>query len=376
MGKRELLLIVAFVAVGALVYQVTAPPAAPGARGFSLGRLMDEIRREVRGRPASADITRAATHPVPEGVTELRVTMQNTPVVIVGEDRSDIATELWVRSNGVDEAEAKSLAERAELRVEPAGPTLTVSLHYPPEGSQRGRVRIQVPSAMLARFGTTNVRIEITGVSGVSLESARGEVIVRQIAGRVEVTHRGGDFTVEDAGSVRLTTRGSDLRLGRVRGEASLTAVSGDVRARELFGPVEIDATNADLVLEDLQKSNGPFRIIAVNGEVTLRGLRAEARIDGRGTDIAVTVDRAAPVAIFTTGGRTEIVPPPGGYTLDVQAADGRLLVADELAASIDVRAADDNKQQRASGAVHGGGPTLTVRATRGEVRLSAREPE
>ena len=374
MGKRELLLIAAFLAIGVVVYQVTAPPRQPGAEGFSIGRLVDEIRREIRGRPASAEVTMTVTHPVAKGVSELRVTMQNTPVTIVGEDRTDIATELWVRSNGVDEAEAKSLAERAELRVEPAGPTMTVSLRYPPEGSQRGRIRIQVPSAMLVQFGVTNAPIEITGVGGVSLESARGDTIVRQVGGRVDVTHRGGEFTVEDAGTVRLTTRGSDLRLARVRGETILLVQSGDVRARELLGSVEIDATNADLIMEELQHAKGPFRITAVDGEVTIRGLRAEARIDGRGTDIDVTMERPVPLAIFNTGGRIEVVPPLEGFTLDAQATDGRLVVAEGLA--IAVSTTPDGKEHRASGSVQGGGPTITVRATRGEVRVSGREPD
>ena len=39
MGKRELLLVVGFVIVGVVVYQVTAPPPAPGERGFSLGAV-------------------------------------------------------------------------------------------------------------------------------------------------------------------------------------------------------------------------------------------------------------------------------------------------------------------------------------------------
>src|SRR5690606_26198484 len=104
MGKRELLLILAFVVIGTVVYQLTASPKPGRSLGDSIGEIVDEIRRDVRGRPASAEITRNATHPVPPEAAELRITMQNTPVTIVGEDRADIATELWVRSNGVDEA--------------------------------------------------------------------------------------------------------------------------------------------------------------------------------------------------------------------------------------------------------------------------------
>ena len=52
-------------------------------------------------------------------------------------------------------------------------------------------------------------------------ESARGETIFRNVRGRINATHRGGDLTIEDAGTVRLNTRGSDVKLARITGEAS-----------------------------------------------------------------------------------------------------------------------------------------------------------
>ena len=52
MGKRELILIVVFVMLGATVYQFTAPPPAPGERSFSLSGIIDEMRLEVRGNRA------------------------------------------------------------------------------------------------------------------------------------------------------------------------------------------------------------------------------------------------------------------------------------------------------------------------------------
>lgn len=375
MGKRELLLIIGFVAVGAVLFQLTAPAGQSGDSVFSAGRrILDEIRREVRGRPAHAEITTNATHPVPPGVSELRVTLRNTPVTVTGEDRADIATELWVRSDGLDETDAKTVAAKAELKVEPAGPTITVSLTFPPEGSQRGRLLIRVPAAMLVQFGTTNTRIEVTGVQAVELEGARGETIIKRIKGRVGVTHRGGEFTVEDVGSVRLSTRGSDLRLARVSGETTLEIQSGDVRAGELMGPVEIDAEHGDITLENLQRTPGPLRIKTVEGSLAIRGLRAETRIDGNETDIDVAIEAAAPIAIFSTGERIQITPPRDGFTLDAVAVGGSITVPDPLAQQLTISGKPEDKEQRASGKIGGGGPTVTLRATRGEIRVNARE--
>jgi hypothetical protein len=375
MGKRELLLIAGFIVLGALVYQATAPQRQPGESRFNLRGIVDEIRREVRGRHARAEVTLRTSHSVPPGVAELRVTLQNTPVTVIGETRDDIASELWVRSNGVDEAEAKALAGRAELRLEPAGPTMTVSLKYPPEGSQQGRLLLKVPSSMLVEFGRTNVRIEVTDVAGLELEAARGETIVRRVKGRVVATHRGGEFTLEDIGSVRLTTRGSDLRLGRVAGDSSLTVEAGDVRAGALLGPVEIDSTAADISIEDLQQARGPLRVNAVEGSIIVRGLGSEARLDGRETEIDITMHQAASVAIFNTGDRVQVTLPRGGVALDAISTGGRLTLPERLASQIPVSGAAGDKEQRAAGNVDGGGPTLTIRVTGGDIRINDREP-
>src|SRR5687768_16222007 len=105
MGKGELLLAVAFVFIGATVYHFTAPPAAPGERSFSVGRIIDHIRREVRGNRASAETTTASTHPIDAAVSELRVGLRIGELTVSGEDRPDMAAELHVRSNGYDDDE-------------------------------------------------------------------------------------------------------------------------------------------------------------------------------------------------------------------------------------------------------------------------------
>ena len=47
MGKRELLLVLGFAVVGTVIYQLTARPAAEGARHFSLSAIVDHVRRVI-----------------------------------------------------------------------------------------------------------------------------------------------------------------------------------------------------------------------------------------------------------------------------------------------------------------------------------------
>jgi hypothetical protein len=371
MGKRELLLIVGFTLLATVVYVATAPERADGGARFAFGKLVDNIRREVRGNQASTEMTTTASHALAAGVSELRINVRTAQITIVGEDRADIASELFVWSNGYDDAQAKTLAAETKLKVEPAGPAMLVTITYPDPGQQRARLTLRVPSSMRVQFVETTGRLEVSNVASVQHDMARGEATVRKIPGRVNITHRGGKLTVEDVGPVRLNTRGSDVELSRVTGETVLQVQSGDIRCGDLIGPVEIEMLSADVVLERLDKTRDALRIVANGGKVVLRGLRTEARIEGRDAEINVTLDQAAPLSIFNSNERIEIVPPSSGYTLDAVASNGEIVLPDDLKKAIEFKDAPAEHEQRASGKVNGGGPVITVRNSRAEIRLS-----
>ena len=92
MGKRELLIAAVFIVLGFGVYRLSAPPADPSSRGFSIGPIVDEIRREIRGRPAYAETTFTARREIPEAVGEIRLDFQIGTVTVVG----TVAAEGWL----------------------------------------------------------------------------------------------------------------------------------------------------------------------------------------------------------------------------------------------------------------------------------------
>ena len=126
------MLVIGFVVVGALVYQLTAPPAQAGETELlvlpSDGSSPQARSRQSRVRPRSP-IT--STYPLTAGTNELRVSLSAQSLTIIGEDRSDIAAELRVWSNGYDDAEAEKLAKATALKpVEGAG-SLSLGISYP-----------------------------------------------------------------------------------------------------------------------------------------------------------------------------------------------------------------------------------------------------
>lgn len=372
MGKRELLLIVAFAIAGLVVYQFTAPPPAAGERSFSPGRILENIRRGVRGNRASAETVNTTTHPVDPAATDLQLSWPGgtaSELTIVGEDRGDIASELKVRSRAYDEPEAQRTANATVFRLERVGPRLTGSVDFPREGSQTATLTLRVPSRLRVKLDAARSRTRVSNVAAVQIGSGRGESEIRQVKGSVEGSYRGGELRVMDVGSVKFTTIGTDVRLDRVRGETSMNMRAGDFRGGEIVGPIDIDATGIDLELEGLEKTTGTMRITASAGSVSVKGIRVEARIDARNADVDAIIDRPAPVSIYSEGGSAvEITPPPGGYQLDAVATDGQIELPEGT-----LQVTSSGSEHRATGAVKGGGPTITIRTQHGSVTVRER---
>ncbi len=370
MGKRELLLVLGFLVVGAIVYQASAPPPAPGERSFSLGQAIDHIKRAVRSNRASAEATTTTRHPVAAGVTALRLKSRLGALTIIGEDRNDIEAELRVRSNGADADEARRLAEATKLAVRDAGPSMAVEIDYPAEGTQRTlKLTLKVPSRLRIDLDESGTPLSVTGVAGVELSASRGEATLREIKGAVTGTHRGGDLFVADAQSVKLEVSGSEAQIQRVAGDLSVKVRGGDLRGRELGGSVQIDAQGSDVTLEGLQKARGLLRVTASAGSITVRDLATEARMDVRNTEVDVEAVTPATLTIRSEGGGSiDVRPAPGGYQLDALTAGGNITLPDQTLVPVTT-----GQEHRASGAVEGGGPTLLLRTTQADIVVRER---
>ena len=381
MGKRELLLAAVILVVGFVVYQVTAPPGDPSKPGFSFSRILNEVRREVRGQREFAEDTKLTRVAVSGTVREIRLDeLSSTVVTVIGEDRTDIEAEFHVRSNGYDVAEAKRLVDETNLKSDEAGALLILATRYPGPGRQTGRLTLKVPSQLGIRTDGKSGVMKISKVESVAIGTARGNTELSDIKGHVAVTQRGSEITIQNVGSLRLQVFSAEAKLSNVRGDTTLNVQGGEFTAAQLQGALEVESRNAEMIFEGLEKLRGPVRINATLGELTLLGLAVEARIDGRDTQIRV--EPAVPVAlsIYNTEEDVDILLPSGGMRLDLMATGGDVEVPDGLKEQLtitpppgDAAAPVGRTEHRVAGDLFGGGPLLTVRATGGEIILKTR---
>lgn len=379
MGKRELLLVVAFMIVGAVVYQATAPPPSPGSRSFSLSHLIEAARREIKGNRARVETVRLDTLAIGPGISEIRITGTLSELEITGGDRNDVDSELRVVSNAYDEAEAKRYADETVLVSDRSASGLRLRLDYPEgrhTGIQRGSLVLKVPARLRVRVESRTGQLQVRGVASLEVTGAGGTSTIKEIAGRVEVTQRGGKITIEDAAAVNFTGRSTEATISGVPGDATFSLESGaELTASRLGGAIEVEARNAEVQLDHLGGARGPIRADVVNGSLRLDGARSETRIDGRNTEIEIVMGGAAPVTVHAENGGVSVTPPPDGYRLDAVVVDGQLQ-PDTLGREAGLTRVETTEpgEARVTGDVGGGGPALTVRVTRGTLTFRPRE--
>ena len=89
-----------------------------------------------------------------------------------------------------------------------------------------------------------------------SVES-RGEATIRNIAGKVDRVAPRRRATLGDIGALKLTANGTDVKLSRVRGDATIQARAGEIDASELEGAVDIEGNNTDITVEGARGIQG-----------------------------------------------------------------------------------------------------------------------
>jgi hypothetical protein len=371
MGKRELVLIVAFVVLGVGVYQFTAPPPPPGSEGISLGSIFRNMKRGIQGAHESASADSQQTVPVDANVKDLRVNVPRvSDITVAGEDRADLAAEMHATARGFDQAEAKAVANATKLKIERVADALVVSLDMTAArtlprntGVSQLAIVLKVPRRLALRIEPHFGRLVASRLAGAEIMGSRGETRLVGFTGRVALTHSGGPLEIEDVASLKLNARNSRGTVKNVAGAVSVDAIGGDLTIRDIVGPLEIEGRNTDVNIDGIKGLKPPLRVNSTGGEIRVGGLRGEARLDGRNSVIEVTLAAPAPVTIYNLG-EIRVTAPPGGYTLDAMATEGRITMEDG-----DLKPSEGN-DPRAVGPVRGGGPTLTLRATRGSITV------
>jgi hypothetical protein len=362
MGRRELLIALAFVVVGIVAYQFGTPPAKAG-QGFSLSRFFTAARNQIQSDRAQASYTQRGTLPVGPDLAEVRVAHITQGVTITGEARSDIAYELKVDSTGPDGATAMSYAKRTTLTSDDLGSALALGADYPSDGSQVAALTLRVPMGLSARLDNAE-SVRITHIGGVKLDGLSGEAVLEGLSGAVTGQFRTGSLMVTEASSVDMSLQGATATFDGVTHDVTLSVRAGRCTLSHIMGAIEIDATNTEL---SVTEPRGRVHVGASGGHVSVTRPERGIDLEGRRTGLDVTLAAAVAMTLITSEEplnlRFEGPPPP--ITVDAAASDGGSIRADDPRLAI-------TSENRTTRLVHDfGGPSaprVVIRNQRGEI--------
>jgi hypothetical protein len=364
MGKRELLIITAFVVIGVVAYQLGAEPPADGQRRFSLATLMDHFREETSGRRAHATVTTDGAIPLPSTVSETRISSVSR-VTVRGEARNDIGYSLSVEANGPDEGTARQNAARTTLSQDTIGTVLALRANAPREGRQVVSLMVTVPTKLRVRVEATQggASLDASSLSDLQFD-ATGDVRLTWITGSITGSHRNGTLTIADSAGVDLSLQNTEATFERIRG-TRVTTRNGHSRISGATGAVEITTQNDEITLV---QPAGPVRVTGSGGSLAIENPGDAVHVDTRRTTVEVKFARAVPLTILTTDEPLRLLlSEKPSFQLDAVATDGGTISAESLG----VVPERINEETRARHTVNSGSVPVALRNRRGTIVIS-----
>ena len=364
MGKRELLLISAFLVVGLLAWRLTAPPAEPGAKGFSLQRMVESIRSELQSHDTRAEVAAHTTAAVSDTVGTIEVDEFSGPVVIEGVEGATLEASLRGTVFGADEAQASAFAAATTVRVEAGADTLRLTFDRPEmKRSPRLELTVRVPRRVSVKATSRGGRLEARNLGGLEFESRRSTVLVAAVSGLVKGSQRDNDLEIADVGQLELSTRRVDVRIERVAGNVKGEADDGQWLVRDVGGAVTLESEGADLSLERL---GGGLDFNTSDGHLTVRDEVGNVRGESRRCRLTFRIAGPGTLDVTSEDATVELeVDPAAGARLDLRAEDATVR-APEGTLRIDSRDA----VTEALGTVGSGGRLFKVRSRRGDITV------
>jgi predicted RNase H-like HicB family nuclease len=361
MGKREVVLIAAFLLMGLVVYQFTASDDSASG-GFSVSGIIEDLKSEMHRPRHSAEATVTRDVPVEPGVAVIAVPEFRGRLTIIGETRDDVRAELRAAVWTEDRDESSRVVKDVTPSVDTKNDTITVTVEVPGDVPRvRSELTLRVPDRFRVQADVPSGSTDIRGVAAVALD-ARGEVVISDVRGLVAGAFRDGEVRIADAGSVRITLRRGDANVTDVKGDVAIEASDGNVTLREAGGGVQLTAVRVDATVGG---TAGPLRVNASDGRTTVDDPGGSVDVEGVRTSVTIRLARAVPVHAATTDDGITIVPPASGITLIGVASEGR--IRSDLAG---VPIEKQEALQRVRAELAGGGPTVTLRTTRGDIDL------
>lgn len=313
------------------------------SRGSLFGFGFGFVERSEAGEPRQ--FTAAA----------VQVSGVSDEIELIGWNQSTIQVEATEHGFGWNDGAARQALDRLEVVVEQRGDTVVVEVRRAGIGRFFGRA----PYAELRVMVPAGVRYQAALVSGaMRLEALRGDGSLSTVSGAIDAT--------DTAGTLQITTTSGDVELSGHAGPLVAESVSGDIDATGAIERPQVSTVSGDV---DLSGVSGLLDLRSISGEIRVADASdASLRLESTSGDIRF--------AGALGGASSQIGSISGDVLLELSAPDDLRLelstTSGDLSSDLDLR---DLAEERRSlrGQLGEGSALLTVTTTSGDVEVAAR---
>jgi hypothetical protein len=224
-----------------------------------------------------------------------------------------------------------------------------------------------------------------TGGGSIDVGTVGGELTVRTGGGGIKVASAKGKINAETGGGsvvvvsgmrgAVLETGGGSIEVQRCSGPLKVTTGGGSIELGEIAGAAEIETGGGSI---RLNSATGAVRAETGGGSITLNGVPAARAETGAGGIVAKFVsgaDRTDSVLETSAGDITVYLAPTLGITIraSIDLANGHRIRSDFSEIRVTTEGGEWGPgTATAEGSLNGGGPTLKVRTTTGDITFLA----
>ena len=177
-------------------------------------------------------------------------------VTITGADVTDCNVVALIRVQAPTEEEAREIAEKVEIKLEPSGQTLTVKAEKPPKKRRRSI--------------SISYNITVPKQTSVDCSSSYGAIKLSDIDGDVKGKTSSGSISAENIqGSAQLDTSYGSVTCRNITGDnIQLKSSSGSIRAENIVGSVNLNTSYGSITCDDI--SGGDVKLKTSSGKIKL----------------------------------------------------------------------------------------------------------
>jgi hypothetical protein len=241
-----------------------------------------------------------------------------------------------------DDAEADRLLEKLHLTFEQHGNDLEIESKYEHNSGFH-----------FGNWPPVQVSFEVVVPKSFNLDlrTSGGDIAVASLSGNVKAHTSGGQLKFDRIdGEIDAATSGGDISLEEGTARASLSTSGGNIRVKRAGGPTEVSTSGGDIDLESVADLIG-------------------ASTSGGNVKAVITGPIKRDTVLSTSGGDVRVKVAKGtAFELDASTSGGEVR-APGLTLTIDRGGVG---KTRLGGAVNGGGSTLKLRSSGGDITIEA----